>query len=144
MLGLVLSLFVALLMPEAVYFLSAGGSFAGYTFEAFLKGFINNLTIGFFVGSVIPIAQLGASAAHKIGIKNENGLPFHLVRTFVIAAVMVFFLSLILMFLELGFMAGFFAIWCKMAPVILLIVYVYLLFVLPLSVKICMGLCTKD
>ena len=75
-------------MPEAVYFLSAGGSLAGYSFEMFLKGFINNLTIGFFVGSVIPIADLGAGAAKKLGIKSEDSLPFHLVRTLVIAVVM--------------------------------------------------------
>lgn len=142
--GLVISIFVALLMPELVYFLSAGGTLAGFTAEKFIQDFILNLALGFMIGSLIPAAPIGGMIAKKIGIKNENSLIFHLVRTFVVAFIMVLILSILMLFLELGFIPGFFGIWSKVAPIIFAVVYVYLLIMLPVSVKITSAICCKD
>ena len=48
--------------------------------EAFCKDFIPGFTVALTVATYIDLKAMGDSFARKCGVKNENGLLFHILR----------------------------------------------------------------
>lgn len=135
---------VAILMSFTVAFLMNKGSLTGFTFQSFLQSFIENLTVGFFISSIIPVPLMGASFARKCGAKSEKSIAFHALRVLAIAVVLVLLMALALLFLNLGFSPMFWNIYIKLVPILIAVVYIFLFITLPLMVMLTERICSKD
>ena len=66
------------------------------------KDFILGFAVAFAIGTYIDPKAMGDGFARLCGVKNENGLLFHILRVASITFVMAVLMSLVMMFLAVG------------------------------------------
>ena len=76
------------------------------SFEQFCMDFIPAFAVTFTIGTYIDLKGLGDGLARFCRVKNENGLLFHILRVASISFVMTFLMSLIMLFMNVGFSLG--------------------------------------
>lgn len=76
------------------------------SFEQFCMDFIPGFSIAFSIGTYIDLKGLGNGFARFCRVKNENGLLFHILRVVSITFVMAFLMSLLILFMNVGFSLG--------------------------------------
>ena len=59
--------------------------------------------MAFAIGTYIDLKAMGDGFARLCGVKNENGLLFHILRVASITFVMAVLMSLVMMFLAVGY-----------------------------------------
>lgn len=74
--------------------------------ENFCKDFITGFAVALAVATYIDLKAMGDAFARKCGVKNENGLLFHILRVVSITFVMTLFMTVIMTFLAVGFSLG--------------------------------------
>lgn len=74
--------------------------------ERLCQDFIPAFAVTFAIGTFIDLKAMGDGFARFCRVKNENGLLFHILRVASITFVMTFLMSLIMMFLDVGFSLG--------------------------------------
>ena len=67
------------------------------------KDFIPGFAVAFAIGTYIDLKAMGDGFARLCGVKNENGLLFHILRVASITFVMAVLMSLVMMFLAVGY-----------------------------------------
>ena len=71
----------------------------GPLFQQLTLDFIPAFAVTFAIGTYIDLKAMGDGFARLCGVKNENGLLFHILRVASITFVMTFLMSLIMMFI---------------------------------------------
>lgn len=113
--------------------------------EQFCKDFIPGFTVAFAIGTYIDLKAMGDGFARRCGVKNENGLLFHVLRVASITFVMTALMSLAMMFLAVGFSLGpiFFLAYITSLPLTYLIALAVAFVTFAIGLPITMALCTK-
>lgn len=111
--------------------------------ERFCQSSIMAFCITFTMGSYIDLKAMGDFFARICGAKNENGTIFHILRVISITFVMTFLMSLVMMFLDVGFSLGsmFFIVLLKSFPLTfvfaLAVAFVTFAVAMPLTGALC-------
>lgn len=106
--------------------------------------FITAFAVSFVIGTYVDLKGMGDAFARRCGVKNENGLLFHILRVASIVFVMVVVMSLIMLFMSMGYqvsVGAFFMMWLASFPgtylVALVVAFITFAFGLPLSAALC-------
>ena len=110
------------------------------------KDFIIGFAISFTIGTYIDLKAMGDAFARLLGLKNEKSLPFHLVRLLCIVFVMVFIMSLSMMFISAGYTmpaGAFFMAYLMSFPLTFVVAYIVAFITFGFGLPLTMALCTK-
>ena len=110
------------------------------------KDFVIGFGISFTIGTFIDLKAMGDAFARLVGLKNERGLGFHLVRLLCIVFVMVFIMSLAMMFVSAGYTmpaGAFFMAFFMNFPMTYVVAYVLAFITFGFGLPLTMALCTK-
>lgn len=115
------------------------------TFEQICKDFIPAFAVTFAIGTYIDLKAMGDGFARFCRVKNENGLLFHILRVASITFVMTFLMSLIMMFIGVGFSLGpiFFIAFLSSFPLTFAYALVVAFITFAIGMPITMALCSK-
>ena len=108
------------------------------------KDFITGFAVTFAIGTYIDLKGMGDGFARLCGVKNENGLLFHILRVASITFVMTVLMSLIMMFISVGYTmpaGAFFMAYLMSFPltyvVALVVAFVTFAIGMPLTIALC-------
>lgn len=113
------------------------------SFEQICKDFIPAFAVTFAIGTYIDLKAMGDRFARLCHVKNENGLLFHILRVASITFVMTFLMSIIMLFLSVGFSLGpiFFLAFLSSLPLTfayaLVVAFVTFAIGMPITIKLC-------
>lgn len=100
--------------------------------------------MAFAIGTYIDLKAMGDGFARLCGVKNENGLLFHILRVASITFVMAVLMSLVMMFLAVGYTmpaGAFFMAYLMSFPltyvVALVVAFITFAFGMPLTIALC-------
>ena len=92
--SLMFAIFLPLYIDGSNMFREAGAILWGPLVQQLTKDFIPGFAVAFAIGTYIDLKAMGDGFARLCGVKNENGLLFHILRvasiTFVMAVLMSF------------------------------------------------------
>lgn len=144
--GIMFGIFLPLYITGSNMMREAGAIMAVPLLQQLCKDFIPAFAVTFVIGTYIDLKAMGDGFARLCGVKDENGLLFHILRVASITFVMTVLMSLIMMFLAVGFtmpVGQFFVAFLMSFPltyvVALVVAFVTFAFGMPLT----MALCTK-
>lgn len=142
--AIMFAIFLPMYIDGSNMYREAGMILWGPLFQQLTKDFIPGFAVAFAIGTYIDLKGMGDSFARLCGVKNENGLLFHILRVASITFVMAVLMSLIMMFLATGYTmpAGvFFMAYLMSFPltyvVALVVAFVTFAFGLPLTMALC-------
>ncbi|MGN1183227.1 MAG: hypothetical protein ACI4SR_09505 [Faecalibacillus sp.] len=139
-LGLLIGFFVALVIPFVSHYVSFG-TIHTITFEYYLRSFILNVIVGFFVGSWIPAVQWGEWIADILHIHHK--IMRYFVSIFILAVVMVAMMCGILIFIDMGFQNQYWSVLLYTYPRMLIGAYPLLLIAVMLGERVAKKVCVK-
>lgn len=92
--SIMFAIFLPLYIDGSNMFREAGAILWGPLVQQLTKDFIPGFAVAFAIGTYIDLKAMGDGFARLCGVKNENGLLFHILRvasiTFVMAVLMSF------------------------------------------------------
>lgn len=142
--SIMFAIFLPLYIDGSNMFREAGMILWGPLVQQLTKDFIPGFSVAFAIGTFIDLKAMGDGFARLCRVKNENGLLFHILRVASITFVMAVLMSLIMMFLAVGYTmpAGiFFMAYLASLPmtyvVALVVAFVTFAFGLPLTMALC-------
>lgn len=138
-LGLMIGTLVALIIPFVSHFITFGD--LQLSLFEYLRSFILNVVVGFFVGSWVPAIGWGEKLCDVFRIQKE--IPRYLLSVLVLAIVMVGLLSCTLIFIDMGFDPDFFSVWGYTYSRMIFAAYPLLLIAVKLGEKIALKVCVK-
>ena len=122
----------------------AGAILWGPLVQQLTKDFIPGFAVAFAIGTYIDLKAMGDGFARLCGVKNENGLLFHILRVASITFVMAVLMSLVMMFLAVGYTmpaGAFFMAYLMSFPltyvVALVVAFITFAFGMPLTIALC-------
>ena len=122
----------------------AGAILWGPLVQQLTKDFIPGFAVAFAIGTYIDLKAMGDGFARLCGVKNENGLLFHILRVASITFVMAVLMSLVMMFLAVGYTmpaGAFFMAYLMSFPltyvVPLVVAFITFAFGMPLTIALC-------
>ena len=101
--SLMFAIFLPLYIDGSNMFREAGAILWGPLVQQLTKDFIPGFAVAFAIGTYIDLKAMGDGFARLCGVKNENGLLFHILRVASITFVMAVLMSLVMMFLAVGY-----------------------------------------
>ena len=113
--------------------------------EQFLKDFISAFAVTFTIETYIDLKAMGDSFARFCRVKNENSALFNILRLVSITFVMTFLMSLIMMFMAVGFSLGpvFFLAFIGSFPLTFLFALLVAFVTFAIGMPITTALCNK-
>lgn len=142
--AIMFAIFLPLYIDGSNMYREAGMILWGPLLQQLTKDCIPGFSIAFVIGTFIDLKALGDGFARLCRVKNENGLLFHILRVASITFVMAVLMSLIMMFLAVGYTmpAGiFFMAYLTSFPmtyvVALVVAFVTFGFGMPLTIALC-------
>ncbi len=118
----------------------------GPLFQQLTLDFIPAFSVTFAIGTYIDLKAMGDGFARLCGVKNENGLLFHILRVASITFVMTFLMSLIMMFIAMGYTmpaGAFFMAFLMSFPLTYVVALVVAFVTFAIGMPITMALCQK-
>lgn len=114
-------------------------------FENFCKDFIPGFTVALAIATYINLKEMGDGFARRCGVKNENGLLFHVLRVVSITFVMTLIMTLVMTFLAVGFSLGpaFFLACLGSFPAIFGVALVVAFITFAFGIRLTAALCVK-
>lgn len=113
------------------------------TFETFCTGLVVSFAINFMLGSFIPLLKVGNKFASCF-IKSESNPLFYFLRMFAIVFIMTVFMSLLVMFSEMGFHPALLRVLFSTFPRTFLYAYIVACIVFPVLLIITQKLCSGE
>ena len=110
--------------------------------EKLFTGFIVAFAINFTLGSYIPLVKVGGAFASRF-VKDENSLPFNLLRILAIVFIMTACMSFLMMLVEMGFSPELLPAFIFSFPLTFVFAYVVAVICFPLLLKLTQNLCVK-
>ena len=127
--SLMFAIFLPLYIDGSNMFREAGVILWGPLVQQLTKDFIPGFAVAFAIGTYIDLKAMGDGFARLCGVKNENGLLFHILRVASITFVMAVLMSLVMMFLAVGFPLTY--------VVALVVAFITFAFGMPLTIALC-------
>lgn len=136
----IFSIMFAIFLPLYINF-----SQGHLTLEQMCKDFIPGFAVAFAIGTFIDLKAMGDGFARFCRVKNENGILFHILRVVSITFVMCFIMSLVMMFMSVGFSLGpvFFIAFLSSLPMNFLVALVVAFVTFAIGMPITGALCSK-
>ena len=91
--SLMFAIFLPLYIDGSNMFREAGVILWGPLVQQLTKDFIPGFAVAFAIGTYIDLKAMGDGFARLCGVKNENGLLFHILRVASITFVMAYLMS---------------------------------------------------
>lgn len=142
--SIMFAIFLPLYIDGSNMYREAGMILWGPLVQQLTKDFIPGFAVALAIGTYIDLKGMGDSFARLCGVKNENGLLFHILRVASITFVMAVLMSLIMMFLSVGyvlpvdqFFIGYLMSFPLTYVVALVVAFVTFAFGMPLTVALC-------
>ena len=121
--SLMFAIFLPLYIDGSNMFREAGVILWGPLVQQLTKDFIPGFAVAFAIGTYIDLKAMGDGFARLCGVKNENGLLFHILRVASITFVMAVLMILVMMFLTY--------------VVALVVAFITFAFGMPLTIALC-------
>ena len=118
--SLMFAIFLPLYIDGSNMFREAGAILWGPLVQQLTKDFIPGFAVAFAIGTYIDLKAMGDGFARLCGVKNENGLLFHILRVASITFVMAVLMSLALTYV-----------------VALVVAFITFAFGMPLTIALC-------
>lgn len=144
--SIIFAFFLPLYIDSTNMYREAGAILWGPLFQQVAKDFIIGFGISFAIGTYIDLKAMGDGFARRCGVKNENSLLFHILRVASICFVMAVLMSLIMMFISVGFVlpAGqFFMAFLMSFPLTYLVALVLAFVTFAIGMPLTIALCSK-
>ena len=142
--SIMFAIFLPLYIDGSNMYREAGMILWGPLVQQLTKDFIPGFSVAFAIGTYIDLKGMGDSFARLCHVKNENGLLFHILRVASITFVMALLMSLIMMFIAVGYTmpaGAFFMAFLMSFPmtyvVALVVAFITFGFGLPLTMALC-------
>lgn len=144
--SIMFAIFLPLYIDGSNMYREAGMILWGPLVQQLTKDFIPGFSVAFAIGTYIDLKGMGDSFARLCHVKNENGLLFHILRVASIAFVMVVLMSLIMMFITMGYVlpvGTFFMGWLMNLPLTYVVALVVAFVTFAIGMPITIALCQK-
>lgn len=144
--AIMFAIFLPLYIGGSNMYREAGTIFWGPLVQQLTKDFITGFAVTFAIGTYIDLKGMGDSFARLCGVKNENGLLFHILRVASITFVMTILMSLIMMFISVGYtmpVGAFFMAYLMSFPMTYVVALVVAFITFAIGMPITMALCQK-
>ena len=142
--SIMFAIFLPLYIDGSNMFREAGAILWGPLVQQLTKDFIPGFAVAFAIGTYIDLKAMGDGFARLCGVKNENGLLFHILRVASITFVMAVLMSLVMMFLAVGYTmpaGAFFMAYLMSFPltyvVALVVAFITFAIGMPLTIALC-------
>lgn len=142
--SIMFAIFLPLYIDDSNMFREAGAILWGPLVQQLTKDFIPGFAVAFAIGTYIDLKAMGDGFARLCGVKNENGLLFHILRVASITFVMAVLMSLVMMFLAVGYTmpaGAFFMAYLMSFPltyvVALVVAFITFAIGMPLTIALC-------
>lgn len=142
--AIMFAIFLPLYIGGSSMYREAGAILWGPLVQQLTKDFIPGFAVAFAIGTYIDLKAMGDGFARLCGVKNENGLLFHILRVASITFVMTVLMSLIMMFISVGYTmpaGAFFMAYLMSFPltyvVALVVAFVTFAIGMPLTIALC-------
>lgn len=144
--SIMFAIFLPLYIDGSNMFREAGTILWGPLVQQLTKDFIPGFAVAFAIGTYIDLKGMGDGFARLCGVKNENGLLFHILRVASITFVMAVIMSLVMMFLAVGYtmpVGAFFMAYLMSFPMTYVVALVVAFITFAIGMPITMALCQK-
>ena len=144
--AIMFAIFLPLYIGGSNMFREAGAIFWGPLIQQDAKDFIAGFAVAVAIGTYNDLKGMGDGFARLCGVKNENGLLFHILRVASITFVMAVLMSLIMMFISVGYtmpVGAFFMAYLMSFPMTYVVALVVAFITFAIGMPITMALCQK-